>query len=1093
MLTLEDLIYSFFDSSAIYYEFKSSLTAQWSKILMVRGLICEFRKKWIVLVTLFLLILSSWPLKGRGDGVADVGRISHFFCAAECGLNSTYIPASEERVACMHSAVSEYGSSCQCSSDSAVMHYANCTHPIYVNCTLENKTICPLPGVNGSFFCTSCFEDPNEQKSSTVYTPESRECECVNKNFTFITVLDNLRLTSQRCISTSSIQSRCVYPYMSLSPSNDSKRDEGCTCVDGFTLMNDGSCISSSVYQEMNSAAKNMPMNFPLRNLAGGSNLTFSFPVDKNRIVQSAAACHEGNATECEFLSNLCVLMNYNGESTPCGLYLYLHEKLGPQVNRLPQIYYFKSSGSLVESFSYYLNASTKLQFVLSVYDVSGVWLGMKPLVNELFVCNQSNLVPEVFMGVAGSLDVLRSGSWDWIESQSGIFRDSSSHFPSTVSTTRLYELFLINPLDNSRELIPVPLLLDFSNGSVLPKSALDSFFFQPALEPIAGSSTSPPHARYFRRFYVYSSKEASCLPNNGSECSPKYLAVTTAKNVSLVPSFFGSLKSFVPLYVVQYTSRLETKYSSTTQLDLRLPLAFSTLAETSNDSSQDSAAATSLILPLILKVILIVSSVISVLTTTVCLYGHMRRRQNMSLDFSALTVWIIYFLNHSSTIFLTFVFFVTWVMMFLDKFHSIDVSDSENHVYLLGLYLAGVVAKGIVLMYRVVEQCNVDYYLIDWERSKGQLLRENQLVPVSMWRSNFVANRLTRLQTLRYFHVNFVLIVTAIILLGFPFKELFVDGTLENDNTNEISWSHITALTLGKCSFIFALISLVIYLIEFQIYYRFVVVDPFQAFVDLCSVSNISVLILLEPMWGFYIHGRTVHAHADVNMVELQRNLALEAEGNLPVRGLGGQNKCQTFEVFVSPYMRQYLYLCEMEIEYQHHLKEFGGSEPCRNLQKTYKNPASWHFFEFLKRRKKRDVLYSKGGMMMKEQINQSLQQCVHRAEGSLFSKMILQRLIDFPPNIMYMNGAQRDDVGSKDLFFFDPEMSFKKCFLCYLDFDICLFFTGFFGIVAAVSNVYIAIIATIFVEFLIQVYREKEGRATFSLKCRIPESFLH
>lgn len=1053
---------------------------------------CEFLKGWIVLVTLFVLILSPWSLKGKVDGVANSGRVSQLFCAAECGLNNTHNTAVEECVACMHSNVSENGSWRQYRPGSAGIHCANCSHPTNANCALEIKEVSPLSVVNESFFCASCFDNPNGRETSTVWNPESRECECVNENVSHITVSNNFPLTCQRCIETNRIQSTCAYPYMPLSPRNESKRDEGSSCVDGFTRMKDGSCISSTVYQELSLAAKNMPMNFVLPNFDGGINLTFSFPVDKYRIVQSAVACHEGNATECEFLSNMCVLMNYNTGSTPCGLYLYLHEKLGPQVNRLPQIYYFKSSVSIVDSFSYHLSASTTLQFVLSAYDVSGVWLGMKPLLNELIACNQSSLAPEIFIRVSGTLKVLCSGNWDWIQAQSGIFRDSSSNFQSTVSATRLYELFLINPFNNSQQLIPVPLLLDFSSNSVLPESPSDSFFFQPQLKPIAGNNTSPPHARYFRRFYVYSTTEATCLQNNGNECSSEHLAVTTLKNVSLVPYFFASGKPFVPLYAFQYTSRLEAKSSSAFQLDSLLPISFSSLSEASNDSSHEPAPTNSPIVPLVLKVILIVSSVVAVLTTTVSLYGHMRRRQNMELDFSALMVWIFSFLNHYSTIILILVLFISWVLMFLGNFQVLSGGETNTDIALLAVFIAGVVAKGVVLVYRIVEQCNVEYFLIDWERSKGQLLRENQLVPVSMWRSNFVANRLTRLQTLRYFRVNLVLIVTAIILLGFPFKAFSGDRTSEGNGISENNVARDTSFALGKCSLIFAITSLVIYLIEFQIYYRFIVVDRFQAFVDLCSVSNISVLIFLEPMWGFYIHGRTVHAHADVNMVELQRNLALEAEGNLPVRGLGGQNKCQTFEVFVSPYMRQYLYLCEMEIEYQHHLKEFGSSEPCRNLQKTYKNPSSWHFFEFL-RRKKREVLYSKGGMMMKEQINQSLQQCVHRAEGSLFSKMFLQRWIDFPPNIMYMNGAQRDDVGSKDLFFFDPEMSFKKCFLCNLDFDICLFCTGIFSIFTAVSSVYIAIIVTIVFEFFIQGYRGKEGRATFSLKCRIPESFLH
>ena len=41
-------------------------------------------------------------------------------------------------------------------------------------------------------------------------------------------------------------------------------------------------------------------------------------------------------------------------------------------------------------------------------------------------------------------------------------------------------------------------------------------------------------------------------------------------------------------------------------------------------------------------------------------------------------------------------------------------------------------------------------------------------------------------------------------------------------------------------------------------VYERFVE-DKMQQFVDLCSISNISVFILYERNYGYYIHGRYV------------------------------------------------------------------------------------------------------------------------------------------------------------------------------------------------------------------------------------------
>ena len=49
------------------------------------------------------------------------------------------------------------------------------------------------------------------------------------------------------------------------------------------------------------------------------------------------------------------------------------------------------------------------------------------------------------------------------------------------------------------------------------------------------------------------------------------------------------------------------------------------------------------------------------------------------------------------------------------------------------------------------------------------------------------------------------------------------------------------------------------------------------RQFIDLCSVSNVSVLILTSKLFGYYIHGRSVHGHADTNMREMNYNLHKE------------------------------------------------------------------------------------------------------------------------------------------------------------------------------------------------------------------------
>ena len=59
-------------------------------------------------------------------------------------------------------------------------------------------------------------------------------------------------------------------------------------------------------------------------------------------------------------------------------------------------------------------------------------------------------------------------------------------------------------------------------------------------------------------------------------------------------------------------------------------------------------------------------------------------------------------------------------------------------------------------------------------------------------------------------------------------------------------------------------------------IYERFIS-DDIREFVDLCSMSNVSVFIMAHGEFGYYIHGRSVHGRADVSMSEMSEMLDRE------------------------------------------------------------------------------------------------------------------------------------------------------------------------------------------------------------------------
>ncbi|KAF4798028.1 hypothetical protein TURU_066463 [Turdus rufiventris] len=70
-------------------------------------------------------------------------------------------------------------------------------------------------------------------------------------------------------------------------------------------------------------------------------------------------------------------------------------------------------------------------------------------------------------------------------------------------------------------------------------------------------------------------------------------------------------------------------------------------------------------------------------------------------------------------------------------------------------------------------------------------------------------------------------------------------------------------------------------------------------------AILQISVFLLSHNCFGHYIHGRSVHGHADTNMEEMNMNLKREAENLCSQRGLLPNTDCQTFQISISRKMR--------------------------------------------------------------------------------------------------------------------------------------------------------------------------------------------
>ena len=186
------------------------------------------------------------------------------------------------------------------------------------------------------------------------------------------------------------------------------------------------------------------------------------------------------------------------------------------------------------------------------------------------------------------------------------------------------------------------------------------------------------------------------------------------------------------------------------------------------------------------------------------------------------------------------------------------------------------------------------DIFLIDWENSK----KENY--PVSAWRRIRIANEYCKIQTTRSYYLPFILILILFIEEGLNAQLL----------SSPIPQSKL--IDTGKSYKIlrFALTSIIwlisILLETFLIRgLRFIFGNPLVNFLDLCSTSNISILILTSRSTGFYLHGRSPHTSSDETMQTLTDHLRQETSNRIGFRGLGDNSVDQVFSIYLNDPLR--------------------------------------------------------------------------------------------------------------------------------------------------------------------------------------------
>ncbi|KAM5138031.1 meckelin-like [Mantella aurantiaca] len=557
------------------------------------------------------------------------------------------------------------------------------------------------------------------------------------------------------------------------------------------------------------------------------------------------------NFTACQVLANMVIMNAFSAASAAYDLYSSIGSK-----SVLPAVIYSTASqlGSTAPSnLSFQKNA--EVQFRLAKYGVRGNFLGWETLKGgTLQLCPNTQSVWDAAFkfGTYYSLSCSLSVS------------DLFQAAPEPV----FYELFLLyTGASGASMLWPIPVWNANIQGT---SGALGSFAL--------------------RRFFLIDGLSGR---QTNLSSQPSYVTVATSLALSVYLPL--SPPSSQPPFQLTVTYQKQS-LPGTAQVSFAV-----TYTQSQGTYKRDTDIA--------LGVLGSLAAVVTILETT----GWLRRSGQQNIGITVIIKFLAFACGSLANTFFLIVYgtSIYWLIAFKGQSSvSVTLPPSGGQVekdFIIYMSLAFAL-KALDLLHLLVTQLTANIFLIDWERPKDKTASNSQgRTNVSIWRTVLVANEWNEIQTCRKLSPLFQLFMVLLLLEVVGLKNLTAkDLNLDLNppaGTYQAPWSVI--LRFGMAASMWLAVGLVQVLFFIFIYERFVE-DKIRQFADLCSLSNVSVLVLTHKCYGYYIHGRSVHGQTDVSMEMMMDNLRKEEENLCPLRGLEPGADIQTFEVVLSERMRE-------------------------------------------------------------------------------------------------------------------------------------------------------------------------------------------
>jgi len=744
----------------------------------------------------------------------------------------------------------------------------SCKQGYYINYIMSSLYTCKECEKNYS----STTDRKNCMKCTYGYNEEKKSCTCptgyyiveeydVNEN-TYYAVCKECPENSYPVNDLS----KCIYCTGDTKPSLVKGKYQ-CSCYDNI-LVNDDYCIDEdSMYvigREFTGISR-----ITYKDIVGTDDKT-SITVESDFIqqnfIEAYMKCDNGeNQTACQMLGNLCVLQLYDEDSPACIAYKTAAKKNVGKSDRpenVPYLFHGLLGGSITEllntkmgyHFSYaddpISGYNNTLPLIAAKYDFNGTFIRYEKLSDQFQLCPED---------ARKSLTYTRVGT-----NYKKICTVNLAEEIDKLETTYFYDIFVV---DSNNGLLPIPVYIKNNEIEV----------YNPVVDTVQN---------YYRRIFFF-----DIISSQGSDSHiiryPKEFKLKITQGLE-------SDEFLVPYIEIEYEEEyLSNIYDEEDGYFTKYKFEVNYISGT-----LDTTFFIAMVFMLTLGFML------------GCLRAYLWTERNIirgeGIGLRCLYKWIIEWID---ALYLSvFLFLLGTSIFYLIFFKNQDaiyvIVPVQGAIYILFkvFFIITFSLSLISILNRIIEQCRVSIFFIDWEKSRGKLYsptnEELITAPVSVWRTFFLANQWNNIQTFRKVNIKFSIILMAFILEGLNIRYI----AAPHPKVRDLKIHEPTSIFL-----LFGLNCLVWFSIcSVQMFFRWAIYGRYYKnrilqFIDLLSLSNISMIIFDETFHGYYIHGRSVHPYADTDIIDISHNLSKEATDLLPKRGFQNTNNI-LFEIFMTP-----------------------------------------------------------------------------------------------------------------------------------------------------------------------------------------------